>query len=71
MAISNIHNRMPKTGILFTDICLGDFFTRHDFVCQAVHVCMYVKQFTSLNRKLMWCEKIMFAYPTCKHNFYL
>ena len=24
--------RMPKTGILFTDICIGDFFNKHVFI---------------------------------------
>ena len=32
MIISNIHNRTPKSGILFTDMCIGDFFNRHDFM---------------------------------------
>ena len=32
MIISNIHNRTPKSRILFTDICIGDFFNRHDFM---------------------------------------
>ena len=26
MLISDIHNRTPKSGILLTDICIGDFF---------------------------------------------
>ena len=33
MIISNIHNWTPKSGILFTDICIGDFFNGHNFMC--------------------------------------
>ena len=32
MITSNIHNRTPKSGILFTDICIGDFCNKHDFM---------------------------------------
>ena len=41
MIISNIHNRMPKSGILFTDICIGDIFNRHNFMKQWVKVMFY------------------------------
>ena len=34
MIISNIHNRTPKTGILFT-ICTGDFFN-HDLILRSI-----------------------------------
>ena len=32
MMISNIHNRTPKCGILFTDLCTKSFFNWHDFM---------------------------------------
>ena len=32
MVKSNIHNRMVKSGILFTDLCIGDFFNKHDIL---------------------------------------
>ena len=32
MIISDIHYRTPKSSILFTDIFIGDFFVRHDFM---------------------------------------
>ena len=32
MIINNIHNRTAKSGILFTEICIRDFFNRHDFM---------------------------------------
>ena len=32
MLISNIHNRTPKSGILFTDICVGDLININDFI---------------------------------------
>ena len=41
MIKSNVHNRMPKTGILFTDICLGDFFKRHDLMKHWVEFTFY------------------------------
>ena len=27
-----IHNRTHKSGILFTDKCIGNFFKKHDFM---------------------------------------
>ena len=30
--MSNIHNRTLKSGILFKDNCIGDFFDRIDFI---------------------------------------
>ena len=41
MIISNIYNRTPKSGILFTDICIGDFFNRHDFMKHWLEVMFY------------------------------
>ena len=38
MLISNIHNRTPKSSLLFTDICIGDFFNRDDFMKHWVKV---------------------------------
>ena len=32
MITSNFYNRTPESDILFTDICVGDFFNRHDFM---------------------------------------
>ena len=39
--ISNIHNITPKSGILFTDICIRDFFNKHDFMKDWVEVIFY------------------------------
>ena len=39
--ISNIHNRMPKSGILFTDISIGDFFNGIDFMKHWVEAVFY------------------------------
>ena len=41
MIISNIHNRTPKLGILFTYICIGDFYNRHNFMKHWVEVMFY------------------------------
>ena len=38
MIICNIHNRTTKSGILFTDIYLGDIFKTHDFMMHCVEV---------------------------------
>ena len=38
MVISNIHNRMPKSGILYTNMCTGDYFTKHDFMKHWVEI---------------------------------
>ena len=39
--LNNIHNRTPKIGILFTDVCIGDFFNRHDVMMDWVQVLFY------------------------------
>ena len=36
--ISNILNRMSKSGILFTDVCIGDSFNKDDFMKHWVEV---------------------------------
>ena len=41
MIISNIHNRTPKSNILFTDMCIGDFFNRLDFMKHWVEFMFY------------------------------
>ena len=41
MIINHIHNRTPKSSILFTDIFTGDFFNRHDFMKHWVKVMFY------------------------------
>ena len=41
MIISNIYKRTLKSGILFTDTCIGDIFNRHDFMKQWVIVMFY------------------------------
>ena len=38
MIISNVHNRTPKSGILFLDKCIEDMFNRHDFMMNWVKV---------------------------------
>ena len=38
MIISYTYNRAPKMGILFKDVCIGDFFNRHDFMKHRVEV---------------------------------
>ena len=39
MIMSNIHNRTPKNGILFTDLCTKHFCNRHDFMNHSVEIC--------------------------------
>ena len=41
LIISNIHNRTPKSSILFTDMSIGDLFSRHDFMKHWVEVMFY------------------------------
>ena len=41
MLVCNIHNRTPKSGIIFTDVCVGDFFNRHNFMKHLVEVMFY------------------------------
>ena len=41
MIINNIHNRTPKSGILFTDLCKGDFFNTHNFMKLWIKVMLY------------------------------
>ena len=47
------HNRTPKSGILFTDICPGDFFNKHNFLksCLTTIIC---KQ--KLNQNINWSD---------------
>ena len=57
--ISNIHNRTPKSGILFTDICIGDFFNIQDFMKHWVEVIFYYYYlWTKIepNRKYEWLQ---------------
>ena len=39
--VSNIHKRTPNSGILYKNICIGDFFNRHDFMKHWVEVMFY------------------------------
>ena len=39
--ISNIHNKTPTNAILFTDICIGDIFNRHDVMKHRVKDMFY------------------------------
>ena len=41
MIKNNIHNIMPKSGILFTDVCIGYLFNRIDFMKHSVEVMFY------------------------------
>ena len=44
--MSNIHNRTLKSGILFKDICIGDFFDRIDFMnCRVEAVSYFVSKY--------------------------
>ena len=40
--ISNIHNRTPKSCILFTDFCIKYLFNWHDFMNHSVVVCIAI-----------------------------
>ena len=41
MIISNIHNITPKSGILFTYICIADIFNSNDFMKHWLEVMFY------------------------------
>ena len=58
MIIINIHNRMPKSGILFTVACIGDFFNRHNFMkhwVKVIYVLLLI--FVSKRRRPNDCER--------------
>ena len=48
----NIYNRTPKSGTLFTDICIWDIFSRHDFMKHWVEVMFYYYYFYYLWAKI-------------------
>ena len=54
MVISSIHNRTPKSSILYRDLSIGDFFNGHDFMKHWVGVMYcYIGSFIQNKNKLI------------------